>query len=258
MFDVLGLPLHPLVVHAVVVLLPLSALGLIACVAIPRLRAHGAGLSVLGLAVGAASAFVAAASGNALAAQVGIPAAHQALGQVLPWVGAATLVLAGVWYFMQRGQERQQPLTRGLGGLAAAAAVASVAVTVLVGHSGATAVWGGTTSAPVSSATSSARSTEPASSTGSASSTSSARTPASAGPTYTLAQVGQHNAATDCWAAIDGGVYDLTGWVNRHPGGPERIIAICGTDASVAFDSQHSGDQRPEVQLTQFYLGALN
>ena len=32
MFDVFGLPLHPLVVHAVVVLLPLSALGLIACV----------------------------------------------------------------------------------------------------------------------------------------------------------------------------------------------------------------------------------
>ncbi len=34
MFDVFGLPLHPLVVHAVVVLLPLSALGLIACVAV--------------------------------------------------------------------------------------------------------------------------------------------------------------------------------------------------------------------------------
>ena len=32
MFDVLGLPLHPLVVHAVVVLLPLSAFGLIASV----------------------------------------------------------------------------------------------------------------------------------------------------------------------------------------------------------------------------------
>ena len=86
MFDVFGLPLHPLVVHAVVVLLPLSALGLIACVVVGRWRRTFAGLSVLGLIVGTVSAFVAMLSGNALAAQAGIPAAHQSLGQVLPWV----------------------------------------------------------------------------------------------------------------------------------------------------------------------------
>lgn len=251
MFDVFGLPLHPLVVHAVVVLLPLSAIGLIACVAVGRWRRHFAGLSVMGLVVGAGSAFVAAASGNALAAQVGTPTAHQAIGQVLPWVATATLALSAVWYFLQRGRDQQAPLTRGIGVLAAVAAAGSVVVTVLVGHSGATAVWGGTSGAPATTATGSATATATATGTPSASAS------AASDQTYTLDQVKQHNTRADCWAAIDDGVYNLTDWIAQHPGGAERIIGICGTDATAAFTNQHSGEQRPETQLTRFYIGKL-
>ena len=53
MYDFFGLPLHPLVVHAVVVLLPLSALGLIACIVFGRLRRGYAGLALLGMVAGA-------------------------------------------------------------------------------------------------------------------------------------------------------------------------------------------------------------
>lgn len=236
MFDVFGLPLHPLVVHAVVVLLPLSALGLIACVVVGRWRRTFAGLSVLGLIVGTVSAFVAMLSGNALAAQVGVPATHQALGQVLPWVALATLVLGSVWYFLQRGKDQQAPLTRGMGLVAAVAALASVTMTVLVGHSGATAVWGGTTAASTTSATASA---------------------SSSSESYTLDEVKQHNQATDCWAAIEGEVYNLTDWVNQHPGGADHIVAICGTDATKAFEQQHAGQQRPASELKQFLIGTL-
>jgi len=107
------------------------------------------------------------------------------------------------------------------------AAAASIGLTVLVGHSGATAVWAGSTATPTASAS------------------------------YTLEQVTQHNQATDCWAAIEGNVYDLTDWVNQHPGGAERIVAICGTDATQAFEKQHSGDQRPAAQLKQFLIGVV-
>ena len=209
MFDVFGLPLHPLVVHAVVVLLPLSALGLIACVVVGRWRRTFAGLSVLGLIVGTVSAFVAMLSGNALAAQVGIPAAHQSLGQVLPWVALVTLVLGAVWYFLQRGSDQQTPLTRGMGLAAAVAAVGSVVMTVLVGHSGATAVWGGTSAAPAASSTATASGTA---------------------QTYTLDEVKQHNQATDCWAAIEGEVYNLTDWVNQADHAQPR--RTCGTEDS--------------------------
>lgn len=243
MFDVFGLPLHPLVVHAVVVLLPLSAVGLIACVLVNRWRRHFAGLSVLGLVISAGSALVAAASGNALAARVGTPAAHQAIGQVLPWVATATLALAAVWYFLQRGRDVLTPITRGIGALAAVAAAASVVVTVLVGHSGATAVWGGTSATSVTV-------TATATASGAASATASDQS-------YTLEQVKQHNTQADCWAAIDDGVYNLTDWIGQHPGGSEHIIALCGTDATAAFDAQHQGQQRPEAQLTRFYIGKL-
>lgn len=75
--------------------------------------------------------------------------------------------------------------------------------------------------------------------------------------TYTLAQVAQHKDASSCWAAINGGVYDLTNWINQHPGGPEHILAICGTDGSSAFNAQHGGQARPEQELATFKIGTL-
>ena len=38
--ELFGLPAHPLVVHAVVVLLPLAAITAIACAVMPRARRH--------------------------------------------------------------------------------------------------------------------------------------------------------------------------------------------------------------------------
>ncbi len=254
MYDVFGLPLHPLVVHAVVVLLPLSALGLIACVLFGRLRRGYAGLSLLGLVAGTGAAWVAALSGHALADQVGTPAAHMAWGEWLPRVATATLVVAAVWYFLQRGKAEPDSMTKGLGILTALLSVASVALTVIVGHSGATAVWSGTGAAPASSTPTASSSVRPSAS-GSASPSGSAS--ASTQQSYTLAQVQQHNSASDCWAAVNGGVYNLTDWINQHPGGSDRITPLCGTDASAAFNAQHSGQSKPESTLTQFYLGEL-
>lgn len=254
MYDFFGLPLHPLVVHAVVVLLPLSALGLIACIVFGRLRRGYAGLALLGMVAGTAAAWVAMLSGHALADQVGTPAAHMAWGEWLPRVATATLVAAAVWYFLQRGKTEPDNLVKGLGMLTALLAAVSVALTVVVGHSGATAVWSGTGATPTSAGPTASASAQP-SATGDASPSSSAS--ASTQQSYTLAQVQQHNTAGDCWAAINGGVYNLTDWISQHPGGPERITPLCGTDASAAFNAQHSGQSKPESTLTRFYLGEL-
>lgn len=253
MYDVFGLPLHPLVVHAVVVLLPLSALGLVACVLFGRLRRGYAGLALLGLVAGTGAAWVAALSGHALADQVGTPAAHMAWGEWLPRVATATLVVAAVWYFLQRGKAEPDSMAKGLGILTVLLSVVSTALTVIVGHSGATAVWSGTGATPASTPSASASAATTPSNSGSTSPTPSASTQQS----YTLKQVQQHSSAGDCWAAINGGVYDLTSWVGQHPGGSERIVALCGTDASSAFNAQHSGQGKPESTLTQFYLGEL-
>jgi cytochrome b involved in lipid metabolism len=114
---------------------------------------------------------------------------------------------------------------------------------------------------PTSSSTtqSSSRSAQPATQTTSPSpqpSTQPSGQPAQSG--YTMAQVAAHSSASSCWAAINGNVYDLTSWVNQHPGGPGAILSLCGTDGSDAFNGQHGGQRRPASELAQFLLGPLN
>jgi cytochrome b involved in lipid metabolism len=88
--------------------------------------------------------------------------------------------------------------------------------------------------------------------------TSTSTTPGTpAATSYTMAQVATHNNASSCWAAINGNVYDLTNWINQHPGGPERILSICGTDGSAAFNAQHGGQRQPAQELQNFLLGPL-
>lgn len=75
---------------------------------------------------------------------------------------------------------------------------------------------------------------------------------------HTMADVRIHNSATSCWSAINGNVYDLTNWVNSHPGGRAAILMICGKDGSPLFNSQHGGSGRISNILDQYSIGALN
>lgn len=68
----------------------------------------------------------------------------------------------------------------------------------------------------------------------------------------------KHADANSCWSAVNGKVYDLTKWINQHPGGPRRILAMCGKDASDAFNGQHGGQARPEKELAGFEIGTLS
>lgn len=73
-----------------------------------------------------------------------------------------------------------------------------------------------------------------------------------------IADIQTHNTQASCWAAIDGSVYDLTAWIAKHPGGPQRIISICGTDATATFNGQHGGQEKAEAQLANFKIGVLS
>jgi cytochrome b involved in lipid metabolism len=74
---------------------------------------------------------------------------------------------------------------------------------------------------------------------------------------FTLTQVAVHSDVASCWSAINGNVYDLTPWINQHPGGEGAILSICGKDGSAAFDNQHGGQSKPENKLVMFKIGAL-
>ena len=83
---------------------------------------------------------------------------------------------------------------------------------------------------------------------------------ASASPTtagYTMTQVKANNSAKSCWAVIDDYVYDLTKWINSHPGGSGAIVSLCGTDATSSFKAQHQNQAKPAVRLDSYKLGPL-
>lgn len=77
----------------------------------------------------------------------------------------------------------------------------------------------------------------------------------------TLEEVSKHNSPEDCWLIINGKVYDVTNYLNFHPGGPETIIPYCGRDATQAFNTMggrgHPHSPRAYMLLSQFYIGDL-
>lgn len=135
-------PAHPLVVHAAVVLLPLVALGAILIVLSARARGRYGSLLAVTSLVALAATFGARFSGEALAGTTtatGTLGAHMFWGLIAPWPAAVlTLALLG-FLWASRGDRR--PARVGFAIVTVLAALASLAVVVITGHLGATAVW---------------------------------------------------------------------------------------------------------------------
>lgn len=160
---VFGLPLHPLVVHATVVLVPLTALVLLLAVLVPRFRAW-AGWLPLGLAaVSTALAPLSTSSGENLERQIGeseLIERHAELGEMLIWwcLGMLVVALALTVLTRRRGSGRSSEReARPSKAVAIGLAVAGVAVSAgtlvqvaLIGHSGAESAWGDVASSSAS------------------------------------------------------------------------------------------------------------
>lgn len=228
---IFGLPFHPLLVHLPVVLLPLGALAVMLLTAVPKLRRPLA-MPTLGLLlVGAIGAFLAKASGEPLAGRVGMPETHASYGSWLPWLALAMLLLGGAWLWSVRRDETTDGRKTLVGIAASLLGVAVIVMTVVVGHSGATAAWGDVANPdPVV---------------------------AESEDTITMADVESHATSEDCWAAIDGNAYDLTEWIGEHPGGADKIEPLCGTDATEVFHGMHDGADGPAAALERFLLGPV-
>ena len=229
-----GLPVHPLVVHFAVVLLPLATTAILLSIYIPKFRKVYAFAASLGVFLGTGAAIIAKQSGEELAARLGNPQEHANYGNLLAWSSVAFLLLVIYWY---RNIRLSNSLKFG-NHVTAIAGVMILGLTFLTGHSGAQAVWKGRLDKPT-----------PASS--------SSQTDSKSASGIKITEVANHADSKSCWSAIDGSVYDLTDWIGKHPGGATVIKAICGKDGSASFNGQHAGQKRPADFLASYKIGEL-
>lgn len=66
----------------------------------------------------------------------------------------------------------------------------------------------------------------------------------------------KHNKPGDLWISIQGKIYDVTDWVNHHPGGSLPLMNLAGQEVTDAFVAFHPGSawKRLEKFFTGYYL----
>jgi hypothetical protein len=45
-------------------------------------------------------------------------------------------------------------------------------------------------------------------------------------------EVQKHNSVDSCWVILSGNIYDVTSFIDQHPGGRTAILKAAGTDAT--------------------------
>ncbi len=79
--------------------------------------------------------------------------------------------------------------------------------------------------------------------------------------TYTLAEVARHDTLDDCWMAIDGKVYDFTGYIDHHPTEPSVLEPWCGSEATEGMKTKGYGrnhSQRAWRAMEDYLIGELS
>lgn len=78
--------------------------------------------------------------------------------------------------------------------------------------------------------------------------------------TISLNELAKHPDRKSCWMAIDGKVYDVTEYIDKHPGG-EHILKGCGRDMTESFKGKRARgifDEKAEKELQEYLIGELS
>jgi len=75
-----------------------------------------------------------------------------------------------------------------------------------------------------------------------------------------LAELGEHDSADRCWKAINGRVYDVTDFIDRHPTPPSVMTDWCGREATEGWEGIGDGTGHSsfaETLLDDYLIGYL-
>ncbi len=84
--------------------------------------------------------------------------------------------------------------------------------------------------------------------------------PASSSITLDAQTIAKHSSLADCWIIVSKGVYAVTSYLTKHPGGASRITPYCGKDATTAFATQGgtgSHSSAASADLAALRIGTL-
>lgn len=77
--------------------------------------------------------------------------------------------------------------------------------------------------------------------------------------TISLSEIKKHNNISDCWIILNNKAYDVTSYIDQHPGGL-AIVPFCGKDGTQAYNAIRGGaghSERAIRLLSSFYVGDI-
>jgi cytochrome b5 len=81
---------------------------------------------------------------------------------------------------------------------------------------------------------------------------------AMANPNYIrLSEVAKHTTEDDLWFVKDRKVYDITKFVDQHPGGADTLLGVAGKDGTSDFDAVGHSDSAVQ-DLSKYYIGDIH
>eukprot|EP00262_Sarcandra_glabra_P002324 TRINITY_DN125_c0_g1_i1.p1 TRINITY_DN125_c0_g1~~TRINITY_DN125_c0_g1_i1.p1 ORF type:complete len:139 (+),score=23.51 TRINITY_DN125_c0_g1_i1:142-558(+) len=74
---------------------------------------------------------------------------------------------------------------------------------------------------------------------------------------HSFEEVAKHNMTKDCWLIISGKVYDVTPFMDEHPGGDEVLLAATGKDGTTDFEDVGHSDSAREM-MDKYCIGEID
>lgn len=76
---------------------------------------------------------------------------------------------------------------------------------------------------------------------------------------YTFKEISKHNKSTDCWIILANRVYDITNFLENHPGGSEILLEFAGKNATDGFiEAGHVSNFSIIKTMSDFIIGCVD
>ena len=82
-------------------------------------------------------------------------------------------------------------------------------------------------------------------------------TPKQSNVVYSWSEVEKHNTGDNCWIVYKDGVYDVTEFVPKHPGGKFTLSTAAGQDITYLMQTSHIMNDYPFDILKKYKIGTI-